>query len=1150
MSLLRKFFYKKPPEGLLEISERVFVFDCCFSPNVLQEDEYKTYMGGVVNKLCDHFQDATFMVFNFKEGDNQSPLENVLNDYEMTVVNYPRQYENCPVLTMEMIHHFVKSTESWLSIGMTNLLLMHCEHGGWPVLSFMLAAFLIYRKQFNGEQKTLDMIYKQAPRELLHLMSPLNPLPSQLRYLQYVSRRKMEPQWPPADKALTLDCVMLRGIPNIDGKGGCRPIFRIYGQDPLKPGNRTSKKLFSTGKNSKSVRYLKQSACDLVKIDIHCDILGDVVLECITLDDDLEREKMMFRVMFNTSFIRSNALMVNRDEIDILWNVKDQFPKDFRAEIVFSEVDSRSSNIKAPSLHSAEEKGLPVEAFDKCKELFSDVNWPDSSIDENQNSLQTRAANTLQEKSETSSSLAAGKEKPLKSSHQMDARQMGTENNTTEKVKGNDSREVEQTTSSSNLTSQGPLHSSPPLPATANVPPSTPVSSAHSLHPSASIVRSHAIRNPAPQNAGFRSTSCSNSDSIPNVASPSPPLPPNQEVQSIPIASSQPPPPCLESNSIPLASPSVKSTSIPPSPPRVESTPTPPPPPPNASPPLPPAPNLGSASAPHPPPPSTSSASPSAPPLGCLSRSNAVSIQSNSGAKASAPPPPGAIGSIPPPPGAIGSIPPPPGAIGSIPPPPGAKGNIPPPPGAKGGPPPPPGATGGPPPPPGATGGPPPPPGGKGGPPPPPGGKGGPPPPPGANSAAQGGNPPPPPGAKGKLPSRTSASKTTQTKRTPLKPYHWLKLTRVMQGSLWAETQKPEEAAQAPEFDMSELETLFSATVPDSGRRNGGGKSGNAAGAKADKVHLIDLRRAYNCEIMLTKVKIPLPDLMCSVLALDDQALDIDQIENLIKFCPTKEEMELLKNYKGEKENLGKCEQFFLELMKVPRVESKLRVFSFKIQFCCQVSELRHSLSIVNSASEEVRTSIKLRRIMQTILSLGNALNQGTARGSAVGFRLDSLLKLTDTRSRNNKMNLMHYLCKIQLKCLAEEMQAISKGLEKVVQELAASENDGPVSDFFCKSLKMFLKYAEKDVKAVSSLYAEVGRNCDALPVYFGEDPARCPFEQAVATLLNFTRMFRKAHEENVKQAEFERKKALKEAELEKAAQQNAAAAAAAAGVS
>ncbi|KAH9613745.1 hypothetical protein KSS87_009711, partial [Heliosperma pusillum] len=76
-----------------------------------------------------------------------------------------------------------------------------------------------------------------------------------------------------------------------------------------------------------------------------------------------------------------------------------------------------------------------------------------------------------------------------------------------------------------------------------------------------------------------------------------------------------------------------------------------------------------------------------------------------------------------------------------------------------------------------------------------------------------------------------------------------------------------------------------------------------------DKNKSIELRRAYNCEIMLSKVKIPLPELMNAVLALDDSALDIDQIENLIKFCPTKEEMELLKGYKGEKENLGKCEQ-------------------------------------------------------------------------------------------------------------------------------------------------------------------------------------------------------------------------------------------------
>ncbi|CAK9148028.1 unnamed protein product [Ilex paraguariensis] len=179
---------------------------------------------------------------------------------------------------------------------------------------------------------------------------------------------------------------------------------------------------------------------------------------------------------------------------------------------------------------------------------------------------------------------------------------------------------------------------------------------------------------------------------------------------------------------------------------------------------------------------------------------------------------------------------------------------------------------------------------------------------------------------------------------------------------------------------------------------------------------------------------------------------------------------------------------------------------------------------------------------MKKILYLGNTLNQGTARGkdlikfylsgagklkgSAIGFKLDSLLKLTDTRASNSKMTLMHYLCKyfnvaqvlaskspalldfhedlvslesaskIQLKSLAEEMQAIIKGLEKVKQEMVASESDGPVSEIFLKTLKEFIGVAETEVASVTNLYSVVGRNADALALYFGEDPTRCPFEQ------------------------------------------------------
>ncbi|XP_006415300.2 formin-like protein 14 [Eutrema salsugineum] len=311
---------------------------------------------------------------------------------------------------------------------------------------------------------------------------------------------------------------------------------------------------------------------------------------------------------------------------------------------------------------------------------------------------------------------------------------------------------------------------------------------------------------------------------------------------------------------------------------------------------------------------------------------------------------------------------------------------------------------------------------------------------------------------------------------------------------------------------------------------------------------------------MLTKIKIPLPDMLSAVLALDSSALDIDQVENLIKFCPTKEEMELLRNYAGDKEMLGKCEQFFMELMKVPRIEAKLRVFGFKITFAAQVEELEGYLNTINAATKEVKESAKLRQIMQTILTLGNALNQGTARGSAVGFKLDSLLKLSDTRARNNKMTLMHYLCKlvgekmpelldfandlvhleaaskIELKTLAEEMQALNKGIEKILQELMASENDGAISLGFREVLKEFLHTAEEQVKLLASLYMESGRNADSLSHYFGEDPARCPFEQVTKILTLFMKTFIKSREENEKLAEAEKKKLEKEAIKEKSA--------------
>eukprot|EP00256_Glycine_max_P017027 XP_003533465.2 formin-like protein 14 [Glycine max] len=1215
MSLLSRFFYKRPPDGLLEFSDRVYVFDSCFSTEALPDGMYSLYLRQILSDLHEDFPESSFVALNFRDGDHRSRFSRVLCDLDATfVVDYPKQYEGCPLLPLSLLHHFLRLCDSCLA-DPGALILLHCERGGWPLLAFLLAAFLVFRKAAQtGERRILEMVHKEAPKGLLQLLSALNPLPSQLRYVKYVARRNIGAEWPPPERALSLDCVILRGVPGFDGGNGCRPLFRIFGRNLLSKGGLSTQMIYNMHKKKKTLRHYRQADCDVIKIDIQCLVKGDVVLECVHLDLDPEREVMMFRVMFNTAFIRSNILMLNSENLDILWDSKERYPKGFRAEVLFGEVESISPPRAQTSILDGEVKGgLPIEAFSRVQELFSGVEWVESgdaaaawllkqltvlndakelSRFQGRGSWYSSPADSDSENNESSTADSSDEAfdvipksyadpSKLLISDNPDLVHLAFENNGGDYVNLTSRTPDQSLTDNVSLPHHAPRKeyspcSSPPspspVPATQPFPtPAPPLPTSMPIQPDlAPPLPPHQID----QNVNSASTLPSPPPPIVSNApsqSPPPPPPPPLPPRSVQTGSAPPPPGPARTGSVPPPPPppgSVQTGSAPPPPPppgpvRTGSVPPPPPPPGSVK--------TGSAP-PPPPPPSpvrTGSAPPPPPPPPCPVRA---------GSAPSPPPPP------PPPPGPVrtGSALPPP------PPPPAPPGPVrtgsapPPPPPAPLGPvrtgpalPPPP------PPPPGPvrTGSappPPPPPSVRTGstpPPPPPAPKppGVLPPPPGRGASPM---PPPPPAARapgvapppGKASTanvgrgRGTGGTVNAPKKTLLKPLHWVKVARAAKGSLWADSQKQDSGTRAPEIDISELESLFSAaSTSDGSSTKGGGRRGPNIN-KPEKVQLVDLRRAYNCEIMLSKIKIPLPDMLKAVLALDSAILDIDQVENLIKFCPTKEEMEMLKNYTGNKEMLGKCEQFFMELMKVPRVESKLRVFAFKITFSSQVNDLKLNLNTINNAAREVKESGKLRQIMQTILTLGNALNQGTTRGSAVGFKLDSLLKLSDTRARNNKMTLMHYLCKllaekmpelldfdkdlvhleaasrIQLKALAEEMQAVSKGLEKVEQELAASENDGAISTGFRKVLKNFLDIAEADVRSLISLYSEVGRSADSLSQYFGEDPARCPFEQVTQILVVFVKMFNKSREENERQADAEKKKLEKEALKERTA--------------
>ncbi len=52
----------------------------------------------------------------------------------------------------------------------------------------------------------------------------------------------------------------------------------------------------------------------------------------------------------------------------------------------------------------------------------------------------------------------------------------------------------------------------------------------------------------------------------------------------------------------------------------------------------------------------------------------------------------------------------------------------------------------------------------------------------------------------------------------------------------------------------------------------------------------------------------------------------------------------------------------------------------------------------VASSRVQVATSQLLKRVFRTALATGNALNAGTSHGGADGFRLETLLKLSNVK--------------------------------------------------------------------------------------------------------------------------------------------------------
>ncbi|XP_049319702.1 disheveled-associated activator of morphogenesis 1 isoform X2 [Astyanax mexicanus] len=465
-----------------------------------------------------------------------------------------------------------------------------------------------------------------------------------------------------------------------------------------------------------------------------------------------------------------------------------------------------------------------------------------------------------------------------------------------------------------------------------------------------------------------------------------------------------------------------------------------------------------------------------------------------------------------------------------------------------GGPPPGPSAPGGPlPPPPAAAGIPPPPPPPPGGvpppaPPPPPGG---PPPPPGL----------PPFGAPPLLGGPALKTKSIPQPSNPLKSFNWTKLNETkLDGTVWMDL---DDGKVFKILDLEDVERTFSAYQ----RQQKESEDDTVTIKKVKELSVIDGRRAQNCNILLSRLKLSNEEIKKAILTMDEhEDLPKDMLEQLLKFVPEKSDVDVLEEHKHELDRMARADRFLYEMSRINHYQQRLQSLYFKKKFAERVAEIKPKIEALSTACKEVLQSRNLRQLLEVVLALGNYMNKGQ-RGNAYGYKVSSLNKIADTKSSIDKnITLLHYLITIleqkypKVALFQEDLQNVSEAakvnmteLEKDISNLRSGlksveteleyQKSRPVDsgDKFVSVVSQFITVASFSFSDVEDSLQEAKELFQKAVKHFGEDGSSSQPDDFFGIFDQFLQSFSEAKQENEntrKRKEEEERRARIEAQM------------------
>ncbi|KAK9020644.1 hypothetical protein V6N11_010662 [Hibiscus sabdariffa] len=173
-------------------------------------------------------------------------------------------------------------------------------------------------------------------------------------------------------------------------------------------------------------------------------------------------------------------------------------------------------------------------------------------------------------------------------------------------------------------------------------------------------------------------------------------------------------------------------------------------------------------------------------------------------------------------------------------------------------------------------------------------------------------------------------------------------------------------------------------------------------------IQIIDARKAQNLSILLRALNVTTHEVINALQ--EGHRLPGELLQTLQKMTPTPDEELKLRLFAGDINRLGPAERFLKTVVEIPFAFKRIDALVFMSTFPEEAVGLKESFATLEVACTKLKDSRLFMKLLEAVLKTGNRMNDGTYRGGAQAFKLDTLLKLSDVKGTDGKTTLLHFV--------------------------------------------------------------------------------------------------------------------------------------------